>query len=321
MFRIPRVLTSVETMREICEELKLGVKSVEELAEKLGRSETTIKQYLNSMKRFKLIGRNGTGYELLEAGKVFVELAGFMSAEEALHRAIVEYGDVADIRKVLKHLDRIKPVKRSHLDFVKSWKIFLKKLKLIDEEGKLTACGEALLRSEVLEENLLRNPSLLARKIAFCPGYEFQESDPLPKAVQHDLEMILVEEKLKEMGFRNVSVKLKYGIPDGVLVKDGRIYIHEHKTGRLDKSAYIQALLYAKAYEEEYGELPGIVLTNLEDVKVYESEEIRESMKALSKVLKTIVKKIIARDFTPGPHCSYCGNSNCLILAKNVNFG
>ena len=240
-----------------------------------------------------------------------------MSVEEALHRAIVEYGDAADIREVLKHLNSIKPVKRAQLDFVKSWKTFLKKLKLIDGEGKLTACGEALLRSEVLEEYLLKNPSLLARKIAFCPGYEFQESDLLPKAVQHDLEMMIVEKRLKKMGFKHINANIKYGNPDGVLVRNGRTYIHEHKTGRLDKSAYIQALLYAKAYEEEHGELPGIVLTNLEDTKVYESEVVRESMKVLNEALKTVVEKIIARDFTPGPHCSYCGNANCPILAKH----
>ena len=59
MFRVPRVPTNIEVMREICEELKLGVRSAGELAEKLGRSEATIKQYLTCMRRFKLIGRNG----------------------------------------------------------------------------------------------------------------------------------------------------------------------------------------------------------------------------------------------------------------------
>lgn len=200
---------------------------------------------------------------------------------------------------------------------MKNWKTFLKKLKLIDGKGELTAYGEALLRSEVLEEYLMKNPSLLARKIAFCPGYEFQESDLLPKAVQHDLEMMIVEKRLKEMGFKHINAKLKYGIPDGVLVRNGRTYIHEHKTGRLDKPAYIQALLYAKAYEEEHNELPGIVLTNLDDTKVYESEVVRESLKVLSEALKTVVEKIIARDFTPGPYCSYCSNVNCPILAKH----
>ncbi len=58
MFRIPRVLTSIETMREICEELKYGSKSARELAEKLDKSENTVKQYLNSMKRFKLVRFN-----------------------------------------------------------------------------------------------------------------------------------------------------------------------------------------------------------------------------------------------------------------------
>ncbi|GEM_PF-4634306 len=175
MFRIPRVLTSVETMREICEKLKYGSKSARELAEKLDKSENTVKQYLNSMKRFKLVRRRENQYELLRAGSTFIELVRIMSVEDALYRAIVEYGDVTDVREVLKRLNNIKPVKKSHLDFIKNWKVFLKKLKLIDEEGKITACGMVLLKSEELEEYLLKNPSLLSRKIVYCPGYEFRE--------------------------------------------------------------------------------------------------------------------------------------------------
>jgi len=312
MFRIPRVPTSIEVMRDICEKLKLNSKGVKELAKELSKSTVTMKNYLISMKRFKLINRSGRRYELLEAGAKFIDFAKLMPLEDALYKAIVEYGDFTDIKEVLKLLvNGFKPTKRSHIDFIRSWTIFLRKLKLIDEDGKLTPDGQRLLQSEDLKEFLLKNPSLLSRKIVYCPGYEFKKSDLLPKAVQHDLGMILATEKLEKMGFRRICVELKCGVPDSVLVKDSRIYIHEHKTGKLDKVAFVQALLYSKEYEKEYGELPGIILTNSEDVKIYESGEVRECVEIFDKVLDIIIRKLIAREYTPGYYCSYCGNSNC----------
>ena len=145
----------------------------------------------------------------------------------------------------------------------------------------------------------------------YCPCYEFQVSDLLHKAVQHDLELLIVREKLERMGFRKINVKLEYGNPDGVLMRDGKLYVHEHKTGKLDGTAFVQALLYSKEYEEEYGELPGIVLTNFNEVKIYERDQMIDSVRILDKVVSLVAKNLIARKYNPGYHCYYCGNSSC----------
>jgi len=305
---IPRIPTSLEVMLKVCEIVE--GRTVKELVEILRRKESTVYSYLKSMERLGLVKKNERRWHLREAGREFLRLAKEKEIGEALYQAIITCGNPSDLIIVLRTLAEGGRIDRDKT-FIENWKTFLKHLKLLNEKGQLTPNGRVLLNSENIVEELRRYPSLLARKIVYCPCYEFQTSDMLYKIVQHNLEMLLVVEKLERLGFRRISVKLQYGNPDGVLTRDGKFYIHEHKTGKLDEIAFIQALLYSKEYEEEYGELPGIVLTNSSEVRIYEREHVIDSVRILNKVINLVARNLIARKYSPGYYCYYCGNTSC----------
>jgi len=314
MMGIPRIPTSIETMRKICELVK-EYNSIEELAKVLNRSKITIKHYLVSMQRLSLIGKNGSGYELLLAGEKFLELSKNMDINEALYVTLTKYGNINDVKRVLEALIKgLKVEKRAHEDFVKNWKVFLRKLGLINKNGELTLKGEEFLgidRISNIVRELIRKPSLLSRKLAYCPGFEFKDEKILHKSVQHDLELNIVLDELERDGFTRIDIELDYGKPDSILTKNKEIYIHEHKTGNLDKVAFLQALIYAKLYKEKYKKLPEIILTNLTEKIIYKKEDIKDCLRLLDKAISVTAKNLIKHKFRQGYYCSYCGNSKC----------
>ena len=202
---IPRIPTNLRVMVRLCEVVE--GRTARELVKMLGRNRSTIYSYLKSMERLGLVKKNERRWHLREAGREFLRLAREKDLGEALYQAIITCGNPSDLIAILKALTNEIKIDRDRT-FVENWKTFLKHLKLLDENGQLTLDGRILLNSENIVEELRKYPSLLARKIVYCPCYEFQVSDLLHKAVQHDLELLIVREKLERMGFRRISVKL-----------------------------------------------------------------------------------------------------------------
>jgi len=187
-------------------------------------------------------------------------------------------------------------------------------LGLINKNGELTLKGEEFLgidRISNIVRELIRKPSLLSRKLAYCPGFEFKDEKILHKSVQHDLELNIVLDELERDGFTRIDIELDYGKPDSILTKNKEIYIHEHKTGNLDKVAFLQALIYAKLYKEKYKKLPGIILTNLTEKIIYKKEDIEDCIRILDVAISVTARNLIKHKFRQGYYCSYCGNSKC----------